>query len=99
MLAKTPVSRVNLNAILIDLQETPPNAKKKQFFPLNLGQTYQVQMEHPLKAHVIKKNSKESRLREIEEDKEECSVTDKKNSRIQTANLESGFNIKQALHA
>lgn len=29
MLAKTPVSRVNLNGILIDLQETPPNAKKK----------------------------------------------------------------------
>ena len=53
MLAKTPMSRVNLNGILIDLQETPPNAKKKQFFPLNLGRTYQVQMEHPINTHVI----------------------------------------------
>jgi len=99
MLAKTPVSRVNLNAILIDLQETPPNAKKKQFFPLNLGRTYQVQMEHPLKAHVIKENSKESQLGEIEEDKEECSVTDKKNSSVKKANLESGLNNKPVLHA
>lgn len=51
-------------------------------------------MEHPLKPHVVKDNDKETPLREIEEDKEECSVTDKKNSRIQKVNLDSGLNIK-----